>query len=93
MSISKGILAIYIAITFILSFIIWKNKKFQKFENYGALMLFVSTIFGLAFLSFDQFLISTEHDDLFYYIELIIFFSLDLLISIIFFIVRKKHTK
>lgn len=92
MSIAKIIVTLYILITFILAFVLWKYKRLKKYEDYGALLLFMTTIFGFAFLCFDKSLISTEHEDLFYYIELIVYVVLDL-IALSFYLIKKIQSK
>lgn len=89
MCLPKIITFAVIIILFIFSFMLWKMKRFKKYENYGALLLFTTTLCGLAFFCFDEVLVSTEHEDLFYYIELVVYLGIELIVSLIFLIVVK----
>ncbi len=90
MSLPKLLICVLIGTLFVLSFILWRIKKFKKVEGIASIILFLSTLFGIIFLSFDKLLISTEHNELFYYVELIIYIILYIIATLIYLIYKYK---
>lgn len=88
MSIEKMIVIIVLAVEILGFFLLFRIKKFAKFQAIGELGLFLSIICAIIFFCLDQNVFSTEHEGIFYITELIVILSVEIIAFIIYFVIK-----